>query len=524
MNSAQTFRHLLKNDIRRQGWLLYSWVIFGSVIIVLQWAKPDTFKLLLNGVGWHLSNLVTAIVCTGGFLGIYFAAPLILGMNILSADPVTGSDRFWMTRPVSGKVLFLEKSLLVFFIIGFHFALLHCIINLGFSNKEFFGIYAFLIPLFAILFAQLTILPRKFISVLCLIVFLFLMTQFFESTIASRVGFLTGEPIQISALPSILALLIPLVFVGIGIGNQYITRRTKRTFFFFVFSVVCAAGVTENSAVPLEFMEIKKAISCKGTIESSGEDRDCYCEERYSRKEREFRGNITSFNVPASEANCYWSPHATKNPNAQHWGDWIYQDDWFNFGLNGFDTIEGKPNFHNSNCNGLLNALNEELKKPSWLLQEKFMKKSFSQKAVFVSDKKDNRLPLQIFLKERKLTRILEGPLKKDNSIVFHKDGQFSFEKTSSDGPSISFKEEAGGTYKISRSSLSFNYFIVFYNPLLNEARLFKAPFSFESRNSSEIENVGKMSDEWRKDARIIVYHITDTGRAGLATLEHPTK
>jgi hypothetical protein len=521
MNSAQTFRHLLKNDIRRQEWILYTWISLGCFFIAFKLLIPSSFEDLLEGAIGHSSNPVSAILGSVSFLWIYVAAPLILGLNILSADPASGSDRFWMTRPVSGKVLFLEKSLLVLFIIGFHSVLLCCIVDV---HKKFFGIYAILIPLFCILFAQLTILPRKFVSVLCLVAYVFLINKFSSNTTFSRIHFLNREPIQISALPSILAFLLPLVFVFIGIGNQYITRRKKRTLFFFVFSALFVAGATENSSVPLEFLEIKKAIPCKGTIESSGKTIDCHYQKRDSKKRKIFRSNITYFNVPASEVNCYWSPHATKNPNAQHWGDWIYQDDWFSFKASVSRTIAEKPDFSNSNCNGMLNALNEDLKKPSWLLQEKFMKKSFPQKAVFVSDKKDTRLPLQIFLKERKLTRILEGPLKKDNSIIFHEDGQFSFGKTSSDESSISFNEEADGTYTFSRSGLSFDYFIIFYNSLLNEARLFSAPFLLEYRNSSEIENIGKMSAEWRKDARIIVYRITDTGRAGLATLETPVK
>jgi hypothetical protein len=543
MTSAQTFLHLLKNDIRRQRWIFHTWVSLGcffiGIVICLRWATPDTFHLLLNGASGHFANPVTGILLSITFLWMYVAAPLILGVNILSSDPPSGADRFWMTRPVSGKVLFLEKLLLLLFITGFLSVLLYFLMSSDSNNKGFLAIYVILLPLFSVLFAQLTILPRKFISVPCLIVFAFLITQLDKGTITSRINLLISEPIQISALPTILAFVIPFVFLFVGIGNQYITRRKKRTLLFFAFSVLCLIGVAENSSVPLEFLEIKEAIPCKGTIESTGKAISCVYQKRGTKKWKILRSNITCFNVPVSEANCYWSPHATKNPNTQHWGNWIYRDEWFSFtSVSDRDPMITDGRFHNSVYYGMLKKLNEDLKNPNWLTQEEFVKDSFSQKAVFVSDKKETKLPLQIFLKEMKLTRIKETPLKKDNFIVFNSkeilftkentnvvyaSGQISFERSPRAEPLIRFKEETNGTYKSLISNLPLDYFIIFYNPRLNEARLFTAPSSEEYGNFADIKDVKTISDEWRKDAQIIVYHITDTGRTGFATLENPT-
>jgi hypothetical protein len=528
MNSAQTVLHLLKNDIRRQRWIFLSWVLLGILFIAvtpnIPWLRSITFGGPLNEVGKFTLKAIVGVVFYSGFYWGLIIAPPILGLNTLSADPVAGSDRFWMTRPVSGKVLFLEKSLLVLFIISFHSVLLYCFIGSSSNNKEFFGIYAILIPLFAILVAQLTILPRKFVSVLCVVAFVFPATQIFNSTILYRLELLLREPVQISLLPSFLALLIPFVFLGIGIANQYITRRTKRTLFFFAFSLLCVAGVSENSVVPLEFLEMKEAISCKGTIESSGKEFDCHYEIHYRKQqERNFPARIIHFNVPKSEVNCYWSPHATKNPNEQFFGDWIYQDGQFEPHILGVRApIVSEFRFSNSISNGLLDILNEDLKNPSWRNLKKLMKERFSQKAVFVSGKKETKLPLQIFLKERKLTRVAEGPLKKDNFIVFTRDGRAAFKEPSPDELSIRFSNALDGEHGAGSGMISSNFLVILYNPQRNEAAGYENPLYANNYQLPEETKIFRA--EWRKDAQIIVYHITDTGRAGRATLEIPAK
>jgi hypothetical protein len=522
MNSAQTVLHLLKNDIRHQRWLLLSWVLLGFVFIaVVSWTGNDTYTLK-KSLAVYIPN-GTDIVLGSGYLWMLLLAPLILCLNIITSDPAPGSDRFWMTRPISGKSIFSEKLIFLLFIATFHLALFYFIRDL---RTRFFETYSLFIFLFGILFAQLTIFPRKFISVLCVVIYVFLMSKFYESTIFSRVQFLEREPIQISALPSILALLIPFVFLLVGIGNQYITRRTKRTVIFFAFSVLFAGGATENSSVPLEFLEIKEAIPCKGTIQSSEKDVECFYDIRDTKKERKFRSNITDFNVPKSEVNCYWIPYATKNPNAQHWGDWIYQDEWFNFGAKVSATIEEKPVFRNSDFNGIRNVLNEDLKSPNWLSQEKFVKDALSQKAIFVSDKKEIKLPLQIFLKEKKMTRVTEGPLGKENFVISEKDGNFYFEKTFSKRPFIRITENPDKTYSLKDYGFLHGVFIVLHNPRLNEARFFGnySSLGYGYDDPINIRDARIISPEWRKDARIIIYRITDTERTGRATLENPTK
>jgi hypothetical protein len=283
-----------------------------------------------------------------------------------------------------------------------------------------------------------------------------------------------------------------------------------------VSSLLLIAGITENSRVPLEWLEIKEAIVCKGTIESTGNEFDWHCTTRHTK--RRFFGNIVNFNVPKSAANCYWSPHATKNPNAQIWGDWIYQDARF------FShDLEVEANHYDLISSGMWNTLNEDLKNPNWLGHEKYMKDYFSQKAFFVSRKKENKLPLQIFLKERKLARIAEGPLKKENSIVSSRDGRAVSQNTSFDELFTQFNNELEGTHYWPGSFDDWShYLVILYNPVRNEA----IPYNdaLYANNDQLPEDAKSSRAEWRKDARIIVYRFSETGRYGLATLENLTK
>ncbi len=91
----QTMRALLLRDFRRFGPFAAGWFLFyffQSVIAQQSWF-PESLKPLLIAVVW-MSWL------------------FLIAMIIHDARPV-GSDEFWMTRPVSGTQLFLEKLAVV---------------------------------------------------------------------------------------------------------------------------------------------------------------------------------------------------------------------------------------------------------------------------------------------------------------------------------------------------------------------------------------------------------------------------
>src|SRR6266536_3842773 len=99
--------HLLRNDVRRFLPLLAGWWIVLAAGTVLDGVRPG---LSANpAMRDSLSMLGSLLWLANVLIGVVVVA------LIVQADPLVGTDAFWMTRPISPRALLASKAILLSF-------------------------------------------------------------------------------------------------------------------------------------------------------------------------------------------------------------------------------------------------------------------------------------------------------------------------------------------------------------------------------------------------------------------------
>jgi hypothetical protein len=110
----------LKKDIASFRPLLWIWVICVSIdcLLFLPGGTPHRQTVIPHGlIGGFNLVLVAGFVVVVGSAFILFCVQMLLFplliIQVIHADPLTESDAFWRTRPISRSALLTEKALFV---------------------------------------------------------------------------------------------------------------------------------------------------------------------------------------------------------------------------------------------------------------------------------------------------------------------------------------------------------------------------------------------------------------------------
>jgi len=103
-------RHLIAGDVHRFRWLLVLWLSIEVVAATLDAVQPTlaATQRLFDVIG-----VVTSLLWVAEWLLMIVLIPIII-----QADPLVGTDAFWMTRPVPPRRLLAAKALLLWIAIA----------------------------------------------------------------------------------------------------------------------------------------------------------------------------------------------------------------------------------------------------------------------------------------------------------------------------------------------------------------------------------------------------------------------
>jgi hypothetical protein len=209
--------HILKKDLR------VSWISLcvGSAFLILQVAQ--SLRALSSENVQSMQGLLFTLL-----LYLYL---IIIGISVqlIHADPLTGTSGFLMTRPISRKSLFLAKGLFILLFLVLVPVAVDCVLLFHFGMKSFQA-FPFL---FTMTTTHLTIIctsvclaaitpSRKSFSIgLTIILFFILLLSFNQPGIPDwRKGWIPDFAV-------IETLLLSVIF-GVAV-HQFLTRKTKRS-------------------------------------------------------------------------------------------------------------------------------------------------------------------------------------------------------------------------------------------------------------------------------------------------------
>jgi len=102
--------HLIASDVRRFRWLFLAWLLIEVTATTLSGIQP-TFSATTRP--FDLIGIVTNLLWLADLLLLIVMVPLVV-----QADPLVGTDAFWMTRPIPPLSLLAAKVLLLGIVIA----------------------------------------------------------------------------------------------------------------------------------------------------------------------------------------------------------------------------------------------------------------------------------------------------------------------------------------------------------------------------------------------------------------------
>jgi hypothetical protein len=235
--------HIVRKDLRRMAIPVGGWL--GFVFLGALW-----FAFMPRPEGWDPSGSVKQAEFWASFAtyiqgGIGF---ILVGVTVLE-DPAAGTTQFWATRPVGARKLFAAKvtSVLLAFVVGPALALSVVWLGSGFGASDFAGaagrlmLTQALLCAFAFALAALAEDLRQFLGLslgfgVLSLAFVWGTQSWSQFEQAPRGTWLTRMWIvQWFCLTPLL---------GFVISNQYLVRRTARTWFAVGAAFVLALGIS----------------------------------------------------------------------------------------------------------------------------------------------------------------------------------------------------------------------------------------------------------------------------------------
>jgi hypothetical protein len=521
---------LLKKDAAEQKLHLLSWL--GAALLGLtlfSFRDSITINEIAHPALSDLSPLSFFIL----FLFIDLS-PLFFLHRAISADPPTPSDVFWKTRPISGKILFAEKTLFLLPFIGvayyFSFFMLPVIWKLKPPLSAFFIVIA-------IAFSLMTsaIFPRRLCIPLLTLWMggLLYFTAEFEAY--ERVEILSPEFLRFSALPTLISLAFPLfAFLAIP-AHQYITRHAKRTWKLFAGSFFVSAALL--TLLPMEYLELEPSFQTKITDVRTEKSTSLYQDGSFPSQTAD--AYSLHFSTPDLPAGVFWNPYATRvlNKTARIADYGLYtkrSNPWF---LQKYEiATEGSGETllgFEIKISGALPSLNKDLKNPEWVSESKLFP-GFSNRTDINLATRALILPkgsmmtdvkqVKMILEESTITRLGESALTGIMHISCDSAGSVRF---SSRPLSLDFDGSPHSYLPVLAHDFKGTLLVVALSPSRNKAMpLLVVPqgrqgylyrvFSQHGFPDTEWQKDGK----WREGVRIVVYGIVKTGRRALATVD----
>jgi hypothetical protein len=558
MHTSRILLHLLLKDLRHQSLLCALFLAATAVSLAYylthRAVAPRGLMEAINNAGFPnpqgevIPSAIGLLLFTL-FLFICLLPPL-LAIRVIFADPTTTTDAFWRTRPISGKILFAEKTLFLLAIVTVQ---IFALTFVYFQNITWE--IAAALALFCPIFSVTTIFPYRLRFPLlgaALFLTMYLSDKLEYPELINFLGaFFAKEHWHISILPSVITLLLPpLLLLGTSL-HQYTTRRTQRSWILLTTSILLVIVV--NITLPEEWLALEPALEGKITNvhllkkkennskivqqkNKNGEiirilvpSTDPSAADEYTPEEsviyRHTSSNF-SFSAPSASPNSYWNTYAVQFP--EKWSAFnFYSTRLRPEPYHSFDSLFGSKEF-----------LDKDLDNPKWTLGHILEPQTHF---AFSGSVSSELMHPKITLQELKITRVAERPLKRKNIISFMPDGSVKFGRRAFRGFRIEFDENfqsVSRPYSGRNRGIRSDCLIVLWNPVRKEAiplssRHWAYPFSLyqpirlpdgsfdSSVGARKTETITRTADPaWRKDARIIVYRITPTGRRARTTLD----
>jgi hypothetical protein len=103
--------HIVLKDLRAQRWLVALWAVILAATWVIEAFKLDAVMTRPAAGGTGSTSLVYLLAVLA-FARV--ALGWVLAIRFVHADPAEGTDAFWLTRPISPRLLMASKACLVF--------------------------------------------------------------------------------------------------------------------------------------------------------------------------------------------------------------------------------------------------------------------------------------------------------------------------------------------------------------------------------------------------------------------------
>ena len=250
--------HIVRKDVHRMAWLMVAWLALRVATFALPLASPGEEGAGLLG-GDYVPTLNYLCVITGLVVVYFFAG------TMMQEDPVSGSNAFWVTRPISGWRLLGAKALALaglFGVLPVLVTLPWWLVNgygpreLGWAALETVAVMA-TITLPAIVVAAVTEDVAQFYRVTFFTVLLQVLAWASTAMLASR-SVEIFRPVDVSPVGFGSTAWWSLAILLAAVAHQFLTRRRRRT--LAIVGVSLAVGVVELTVWPNRVRTMKPVM------------------------------------------------------------------------------------------------------------------------------------------------------------------------------------------------------------------------------------------------------------------------